>query len=545
MKEYDIFISYRRDGGFDLAQVIYEKLSKRGYRVFMDIESLRSGKFNEKLFTVISECTDFILILSPHSLDRCRNEGDWVRTEIEFAIEKKKNIIPIQASGFTEPDNLPGTVKEVLSYNRILPTHALFNEAMDKMCREFIHSKTSLQEPHQKKKLRNIDRFVKSVFLLGAFLGAIELILARFKFIEITNGFQGIMFLLLPFLPVFLGLKYKDNNLEFLEEEFEGRNFNLDIFSEDIDSFVNKLMQIEYNVSSKVEVFNTEFPSMIPKADVFKTERQFTKLFIGSLNGEQIDYVLWKPNEIFSFFSIGESTSIPIINTLLAENGFTFTKSEGNVLFYKKDNFELRIKKTFWNLNNVIEICRNTVPYSTLIPVNINFENLEKPYDEFMKWIHYMIEYTYSESCFSAHHIHVEDFFNKYQIFTLNDYQFEIGSCDGKRIDYFLYHTHLLNKSTRKQMNYADYTTTCDYPKIYMFGVEMLSSRYEIKKKLEQSNCICVKKDRKHLVYENNEFIISISNINFDHYLEIRRKGLTIPFEGIKTIEREISNGSS
>lgn len=36
MKEYDIFISYRRDGGFDLAQVIYEKLSKRGYRVFMD-----------------------------------------------------------------------------------------------------------------------------------------------------------------------------------------------------------------------------------------------------------------------------------------------------------------------------------------------------------------------------------------------------------------------------------------------------------------------------------------------------------------------------
>ena len=66
--KYDIFISYRRDGGDTLAQLIYDRLTDRGYSVFLDIESLRSGKFNEKLFSVIDECRDVVVILPPGSL---------------------------------------------------------------------------------------------------------------------------------------------------------------------------------------------------------------------------------------------------------------------------------------------------------------------------------------------------------------------------------------------------------------------------------------------------------------------------------------------
>ena len=33
--KYDIFISYRRDGGDTLAQLIYDRLTARGYRVFL------------------------------------------------------------------------------------------------------------------------------------------------------------------------------------------------------------------------------------------------------------------------------------------------------------------------------------------------------------------------------------------------------------------------------------------------------------------------------------------------------------------------------
>ena len=67
----DIFISYRRDGGDMTAMYIYQALKERGYDVFYDLEVLRAGKFNDALLEYIGSCRDFILILSPHALDRC------------------------------------------------------------------------------------------------------------------------------------------------------------------------------------------------------------------------------------------------------------------------------------------------------------------------------------------------------------------------------------------------------------------------------------------------------------------------------------------
>ena len=58
-----IFISYRRDGGEALAQLLHDRLVAKGYRVFYDIESLKSGPFDEKLYQKIEECGDFVLIL--------------------------------------------------------------------------------------------------------------------------------------------------------------------------------------------------------------------------------------------------------------------------------------------------------------------------------------------------------------------------------------------------------------------------------------------------------------------------------------------------
>ena len=93
-KGYDIFISYRRDGGESTAKILRDKLTELGYSVFFDVESLRSGDFNTKLYSVIEECSDFLLVLSPGALDRCRNEDDWVRLEIEHALEEGKNVVP-------------------------------------------------------------------------------------------------------------------------------------------------------------------------------------------------------------------------------------------------------------------------------------------------------------------------------------------------------------------------------------------------------------------------------------------------------------------
>ena len=40
---YDIFISYRRDGGEYTAKILRDHLQEDGYRAVFDVESLRSG----------------------------------------------------------------------------------------------------------------------------------------------------------------------------------------------------------------------------------------------------------------------------------------------------------------------------------------------------------------------------------------------------------------------------------------------------------------------------------------------------------------------
>lgn len=75
MSHYDIFISYRRSS-YETANLIATRLKASGYSVFFDVETLRSGKFNEQLFSVIQQCKDFLLVLPPEALDRCVNEDD-------------------------------------------------------------------------------------------------------------------------------------------------------------------------------------------------------------------------------------------------------------------------------------------------------------------------------------------------------------------------------------------------------------------------------------------------------------------------------------
>jgi len=117
--EYDIFISYRRDGGFETARIIYERLRGQGYSVFFDVETLRSGKFNNELYRKIEQCRDFIVVLAPGSLDRCENEGDWLRLEIAHAIKHDKNVVPVMTRGFEmpTPESLPPDIADLTVYN--------------------------------------------------------------------------------------------------------------------------------------------------------------------------------------------------------------------------------------------------------------------------------------------------------------------------------------------------------------------------------------------------------------------------------------------
>ncbi len=115
----DVFISYRREGGLDFSSRLYEKLTNNGYTTFFDLEGMKAGRFDTQIYKKIERSDNFVLVLSPHSLDRCCEPDDWVRLETEKAIELNKNIVLILMQGFDFPDNLPDSLNCIRKFQGI------------------------------------------------------------------------------------------------------------------------------------------------------------------------------------------------------------------------------------------------------------------------------------------------------------------------------------------------------------------------------------------------------------------------------------------
>ncbi|MDE7381835.1 MAG: TIR domain-containing protein [Muribaculaceae bacterium] len=95
MPDYDVFISYRHDGGAQYARILQLMLDQRGYKVFLDYDEVRDGNFTEKIRKAIASSAVFMIILSENALDKCNDKEDWVRKEISTALKLKKKIIPV------------------------------------------------------------------------------------------------------------------------------------------------------------------------------------------------------------------------------------------------------------------------------------------------------------------------------------------------------------------------------------------------------------------------------------------------------------------
>lgn len=148
MAKYDIFISYRREGGYDTAKHLYDLLSRDGYRVSFDIDTLRNGDFDKSLLKRIDECKDFILIVDSHAFDRTLNpnfnpNNDWLRQELAHALKKGKNIIPIFLNSVKEfPANLPKDIVGVVKKNGPKYDRYYFNDFYKKLCSSFLTAKS-------------------------------------------------------------------------------------------------------------------------------------------------------------------------------------------------------------------------------------------------------------------------------------------------------------------------------------------------------------------------------------------------------------------
>lgn len=138
MQIFENFISYRRNETPAEVQNIYYVLNKKGYSTFCDIYSLDSGRFDNNLKDFIERCTNFILVINNHSLDRCVEEDDWLRFEIRIALELNKNIICIFVGDVDFPEHLPEDINSIRFYNSVKYDFNYFDSFIEVLCSRFL-----------------------------------------------------------------------------------------------------------------------------------------------------------------------------------------------------------------------------------------------------------------------------------------------------------------------------------------------------------------------------------------------------------------------
>ena len=143
-RKYDVFISYRREGGINSAVGLHATLTQMHYRAFLDVNNLRFGQYDKALFDVIENCTDFLLVLSPNALDRCSDPDDWVRLEVEHAIAHNKHIIPIICDGADMKERFLDAIPpemDYLRYYNVLEANIVQYKAMGVLLKNALLSK--------------------------------------------------------------------------------------------------------------------------------------------------------------------------------------------------------------------------------------------------------------------------------------------------------------------------------------------------------------------------------------------------------------------
>jgi exo-beta-1,3-glucanase (GH17 family) len=136
-ERFDVFISYRWEGGAPQARLICENLNARNWPAFLDVEDLRAGHIDESLLKCIAETPNFVVILSPNALDRCSDPHDWLRLEIAEAIRTKKNIVPVLLPGFSMPadDTLPADLHGFGTHKGVDYSNQHFKSTIDQLVR--------------------------------------------------------------------------------------------------------------------------------------------------------------------------------------------------------------------------------------------------------------------------------------------------------------------------------------------------------------------------------------------------------------------------
>ncbi|XP_061383215.1 NAD(+) hydrolase sarm1 isoform X4 [Danaus plexippus] len=146
-KNLDVFVSYRRSNGSQLASLLKVHLQLRGFTVFIDVERLEAGKFDNNLLQSIRQAKHFLLVLTPNALERCKHDNeqkDWVHREIVAALQSQCNIVPIIDNfQWPEPEELPEDMRAVCHFNGVRWIHDYQDACVEKL-ESFLRGKSNL-----------------------------------------------------------------------------------------------------------------------------------------------------------------------------------------------------------------------------------------------------------------------------------------------------------------------------------------------------------------------------------------------------------------
>jgi hypothetical protein len=120
MSARTVFLSHRRkDFGKHFARSVQLALKAEGFDVFLDVETIEAGKWENQILAGIAQRSHFLLLLTPGCFDGCDSPDDWVRREFERAVETGRNIILLfeQDAQYAElKANCPEPMRKVFDY---------------------------------------------------------------------------------------------------------------------------------------------------------------------------------------------------------------------------------------------------------------------------------------------------------------------------------------------------------------------------------------------------------------------------------------------
>lgn len=296
MKQYDVFVSYRRSS-YESANLIATRLRAAGYSVFFDLETMRSGLFNEQLYAVIENCKDFILVLPPDALDRCFDEGDWIRKEVLHAMRHSKNIVPVMLNGFQWPSPMPDGMEQLCMYQAVTASKDYFDLALQRL------------ESYLKSRKKTIGR---RILKWGSIVAATLVILyfiavSLFKMMAVPTCRQ-MAETLTSYISIADNLM-ADNALLMSEwqrsedlEDFEEYNLQMDIVSANLEDY-EKMFPKVHELSSWQNFLLSLFDADQSYADTFA-------MYIRSLMGDMSDAMSYSTSLMEDGVSPSERLSV-------------------------------------------------------------------------------------------------------------------------------------------------------------------------------------------------------------------------------------------